>query len=129
MIVNIPIVKNKTFNNETGQVTIVKGEMKVNIDTSFLAHLKWEEQFQQILQCDLTEYTQRVIGWTKNESTAKQNFLGILKLLYCYINSEELPTFKDFCKLFEYEVAGEILEVVGKVLTEIQKSMVNEKNY
>lgn len=119
MIIKIPTLKREFVNNE---VVTTKGEMKVHIDTSFLAHLKWEEQFQATVGHDLATYTAMVRQWVKDETKQKTHFVGMLKLLYCYVNSEELPTFYDFAKLFDYEIADEILSKIGTILEEINKS-------
>ena len=81
MIINLPTIE-KTFDEETNTIHSKRGELSVEIDTSFQAHLKWEEQFGQTLGCDLTTYTERVKSWVKAPATAKARFLGMLKLLY-----------------------------------------------
>lgn len=121
MQIVIPTIE-KTFDENTNEVKINKGSMKVFIDTSFQAHLKWEEQFQSTMGCDLATYSERVASWVKTPEKAKAQFLGVLKLLYCYINSEQLPTFKDFCKLFDYDIADEILNKIKVVLEETRKT-------
>lgn len=122
MLIKIPTIER--FIDENGNAQKKKGEMKVQIDTSFLAHLKWEEQFQSTVGYDLTTYTAMVKEWIKDETKQKTHFIGMLKLLYCYVNSDELPTFRDFAKLFDYEVADDILKIIGKVFEEIGKSAV-----
>ena len=118
MYILLPTMEKK-YNEDTKQIERNEGTIKVNIDTSFQAHLKWEEQFGDILKCDLLTYTERVKDWTKDKNTAKAQFLGILKWLYCYIDSDNLPDFKSFCKLFDYEVADKILSKIGSVLEEV----------
>lgn len=128
MIVKLPIIKEQNI-TDTGQVENIRGELVVNIDTSFAAHLKWEENFQEKMGCDLTEYTQRVNTWLKTKKNTSAHFVSILKLLYCYINSKELPTFLDFCKLFNYEIAEELTEKITQVLDQVGNSMVSSKNF
>lgn len=115
MIVKIPTITKRV---EDDKVVKERGEMPVEVDTSFLAHLKWEEKFQEQMGVDLSTYTERVRKWLKDEKKAKANMVGLLKLLYCYVNSDKLPTFTDFVKLFDYEVADEILNKIGVVLEE-----------
>ncbi len=119
MIIQIPYIEKRDIH---GKPARERKEMTVEIDTSFSAHLKWEEQFQETLKCDLATYTERVRGWLKSDEQSKANFIGMLKLLYCFIESDRLPTFKSFVKLFDYEVAGEILEKIGEVLSEVGKT-------
>lgn len=118
MIIKLPTLKREIVD---GEMKKTRGEITVEIDTSFLAHLKWEEHFEEQLKCSLTQYTERVSVWSKNKDAAMANFLGALKLLYCYVHSPELPIFKDFVKLFDYEIAEEILEKLADVLNEASK--------
>lgn len=118
MIIKIPTIKKEIVDEK---VIVTRNEIDVQIDTSFLAHLKWEEHFQETLKYDLTTYTEMVKAWIKNPDTAKAHFLGMLKLLYCYINSDKLPTFRDFCKLFDYDIADEVLKKISVVLEETGK--------
>lgn len=121
MFVKIPTIQ-RNFNEQTQTVEKQKGEMTVHIDTSFLAHLKWEEQFESTLKCNLVEYTERSKAWIKTPETAKAQFLGLLKLLYCYVSSDNLPTFKDFVQLFDVEIAEEIIRKIAVVIEEVSKT-------
>lgn len=130
MIIKLPIVTKKEFNEETQKVEIERGTLEVEIDTSFKAHLKWEEQgFGNALGgIDLKTYTERVQNALESNNPGKVELLGLLKLLYCYINSQKLPTFKDFLALFDLEVASEILEKIRVVLEQVSKSAITSKN-
>jgi len=116
MRTTIPTLKKEFID---GEIKRTKGALSVDIDTSFLAHLKWEEHFEKALGVSLTTYAERVSKWIKNNEATKENFLGLLKLLYCYVNSPELPTFTHFVKLFDIEIADEILENLKEVLAEV----------
>ena len=119
MIIKVPTISRKEVE---GKIITEKKMMNLEIDTSFKAHLKWEQYFQEDLKCDLTDYSEKVAKWSKDSKTSQSHFLGMLKFLYCYVNSKELPTFSDFCGLFDYEVAEEILDEITKVITEIGNS-------
>lgn len=121
MRINIPTLK-KTWDEDKKTTIREQGQLSVNIDTSMLAHLKWEEQFQDVVGHDLATYTEMVRKWAKDEQTAKARFIGMLKLLYCYVDSEELPTFKDFAKMLDFEIIDEILTKISSVLEEVGKS-------
>ena len=124
MIIKLPIVTKKEFNEDTQQPIVEKGTLDVEIDTSFKAHLKWEEQgFGQALGgIDLRTYTERVQAILDSKNPGKLELLSLLKLLYCYINSTKLPTFKDFLGLFDIEIAEEVLEKIRVVLEQVGKS-------
>lgn len=121
MFVKLPTVK-KEWDEDNKKLVVTRSDMLVDIDTSFKAHLKWEEQFALTLSCDLSTYTERVRSWLLNPVDAKAQLIGILKLLYCYINSQQLPTFKDFVGLFDIDVAEEILQKIRIVLEEVGKT-------
>lgn len=116
MIVKLPVVKKEYVG---GKVIANRHELEVEIDTSVFAHIKWEEHFQKTVGYDLTTYTKMVEKWIENEETAATHFLGIMKLLYCYINSNKLPTFHHFGKMLEYSVMFEIMEIVADVLKQL----------
>lgn len=120
MLIKIPTIERKIEDNKAVKNI---GELEVRIDTSFLAHLKWEEQFQSSMNCDLSEYTERVRMWLKDKEKSKAHFVGLLKLLYCYVSSDKLPTFRDFAQLFDFEIADQILNKIGQVLEEVGKSI------
>ena len=122
MIVKLPIIE-KTWNEEKQKVEVKKGELPVQIDTSFKAHVKWEEQFGKQMGIDLSTYTDRVALWIKDPSIAKTQLVGMLKLLYCYVNSDKLPTFIDFAALFDYDIADELIKKITVVLGEVNKSI------
>lgn len=121
MIVKFPIIR-KTWDEKNSTIVRELDQIDVEIDTSFKAHLKWEEQFGQTLNCDLATYTRRVKAWIDKPELAKANYFGLLKLLYCYINSIKLPTFKDFVAWFDVEIADQILEKIKVVLEEVYKT-------
>jgi len=124
MLIKLPIVTKKEFNEETKKLVVERGSIEVEIDTSFKAHLKWEEQgFGNALGgIDLKTYTERVQAALTGSKPSKVELLSLLKLLYCYINSQRLPTFKDFLGLFDFEVADEILDKIRVVLEQVSKS-------
>lgn len=123
MIVKLPVVVKKELNEQTQKVETEFGTLNVEIDTSFKAHLKWEEQFAANMGgIDLRTYTERVQVMVAKGQPGQAEMLGLLKLLYCYVNSDKLPTFKDFLGMFDFEVAKEILDKIGIVLEQVSKS-------
>jgi len=122
MIITLPTVK-KTYDEQTETTTVTREDLRVEIDTSFKAHLKWEEQFQSQKGIDLTEMTAKVSGWVKDAKKAALHMSDMLRVLYCYINTDKLPTFSDFVGILEPENALEVIEKIGKVLAETGKTI------
>lgn len=119
MIITVPTISREMQNKK---VIVKHGSLKLEIDTSFAANLKWEEQFQGTLGCDLITYTERVQKWKLSPKNAKIHFVGMMKLLYCYVNSDKLPSFNEFLKMFDIEIANEILGQITIVLEQLEKS-------
>lgn len=110
-----------TWNQKKKIKEITFGELPVEIDTSIMSHLKWEREFEPTVKCTLVEYYDRVNAWIKNKEVAKAKYLGLVKLLYCYVNSDKLPTFDHFLKLFEPETLEYNLELISEVVTAVGK--------
>lgn len=116
MTIEVPVIK-----NENGKR--VRKSMTLKVDTSFYAHYKWEEKFQEQMGMTLTEYTAKVKRLFEKDELNKADFVSLMKMLYCYVESDELPTFKDFLKIFDAEVAKEIIDAIGNVLNEVGESV------
>lgn len=117
MYVDIPTVNREM---KDGECRVSRGTLRVQVDTSLYAHLKWERHFQDSLQCDLAGYVSRISSLPGGAE--KAGLLSALKVLYCFIDSPELPTFTDFVKLFDLSMAAEILDVLTKVLEEVHRT-------
>lgn len=117
MIVKLPIV-HKTY--EDGKIKKERGKLEVEINSSVFAHLKWEEHFQDTMagKPSLTDYAARLEKRMKDQ-TESVNFVSALKVLYCFIDSPKLPTFRDFVKMLDDEVVDETLETLKNVLNEV----------
>ncbi|OHE41472.1 MAG: hypothetical protein A2Y16_05380 [Tenericutes bacterium GWF2_57_13] len=120
MIVILQIA-NATWNEKKQVREVTYDDFPVQIDTSLRAHMKWEREFEPTMNCTLVEYYDRVHEWIKNEATAKAKFLSLVKLLYCYVSSEKLPTFDDFMSLFEPETRSYNLEKIRVVIVAVGK--------
>jgi hypothetical protein len=100
------------------------------LDTSLFAHLKWEQHFQSILKVDLTTYASKVINQDLTAEGFKANFLGILKIIYCFIDTTDLPTFISFVKLFnlsDTEALTYNLESISEAFSNIKSTVISPK--
>ena len=135
MIVKLPVIKSK-FNEEAfkeGQdpVVQVREYMDVEIDTSFRAHHKFDVHFAEdikdangnvIGRSNLVSYVERATQWMKSPISSKANYLSLLKLLYCFVNTDKLPTFNDFLGLLQPDTVDEIMQKIRIVLTHAQST-------
>lgn len=94
----IPTLEKEIDGN--GKLVVKQGEIDVAIDTSLFAEERWESNFPaQARQETLFAYVERIgnSGLTDN----KAHILSNLKALYCFMDSDKLPDFKSFLKMFD----------------------------
>ena len=105
MKITLPAVKR----DDNGQVT--RYEVEFILDTSAYSEYRFKRYFKDDVKYNsLAEFASAV-------STAKNpDLIEILQVMYCFLESDHAPTFKDFLKLFDYSIAGEILEKLTDVL-------------
>lgn len=118
----------RKVNQVDGKITVDKPEIRplpLQIVTSYKAHLKWEEQFQLIKKQDLSTYTsivsQGLQKWKENQAESTY-VTDALRVLYCYIDSPELPTFSEFVGILEPENTLDIINILSTVLSEVGKT-------
>ena len=97
------------------------GNIDFELDTSAYADYRFEVNFAKELQCTFQEFVQRI---AKQKGNAKANYLSVLKILYCYLESDKAPTFISFIKLFDVNYAEEMLKKLTEVLEQSFKSAV-----
>ncbi len=114
-----------------GKLVVNKSEIEIGIDTSLFAEERWEQNFPlQAKSETLFAYVERVGGAGLADS--KAHILSNLKALYCFIDSDKLPDYKSFLKLFDL-ADGEYLTALTdkiKYVFEIalQGATANSKN-
>jgi hypothetical protein len=116
MLIKVPTVERKLVD---GKPVKEFKDLVLEVDTSFKAHWKWEQYFAKDEGVDLNTYTQRIEKLIDSGNVAPKNMIDILKLLFCFVNSEKLPTFEKFLGMFDLEVADEILNKINDVLKEV----------
>lgn len=111
MLIKLPTIK-KTYIND--EVKVEREEITFNLDTSAYSELRYEQYFkEQLPDKSLTDFVIRMSRITDNE--VKSNYLSVLKVLYCYLESDKTPTFIDFIKLFDVSIADELLQKVQQI--------------
>lgn len=125
---NIKLKTLKGYEDRDGKNVPLYEYITVEVDASMFAHLKWEEQFQDLLKCDLTTYINKVSAMVAEGRTDATVMVSALRVIYCCVDSVKLPRFKDFIKLFKPEVMDDLMNSLNNVFEEISKSSTNEKN-
>lgn len=91
------------------------------LDTSAYADYRFEQHFAKDLKCSFQEFLYRI---TQNAINPRAEYLSMLKALYCYLESEQAPTFISFIKLFDVDHAEGIAEKLKEVFEQVSKSAV-----
>ena len=123
MITTLPTVK-QTWDESTEKVITDKGTMTVHIDTSFRAYMKWDKNFKEQEGCDLTTFSELMKVKTKElqKDPSKINAKvmdGVLKVLYCFLDEHDLPSYDDFLGILDLSTMTEIVEKLAKILSQV----------
>lgn len=117
--------------DDNGKLVVKESVIDVAIDTSLFAEERWESNFPAQARSEtLFAYVERVgkSGLTDN----KAHILSNLKALYCFMDSDKLPDFKSFLKLFDLADMEYLTRLTDKIkyVFEIALSTatVNSKN-
>ncbi len=109
----------------------VEKNIDVNVDTSIFAEERWEANFPENAKMEtLFAYLERVNngGLVKDKSYLISN----LKAFYCFLESEQLPSFKSFCQLFDGSDSEYVTKLTDKMSfvfnLVLQSSTVSTKN-
>lgn len=128
MIVKLPTVKRTPIyeDEKLVDVKIEKVYIPFKVDFSMFAEERFEKNFKhQLPDNSFSEYALRIAKINpQNAAELQANLLSILKLLYCFLESDEAPTFKDFLQLFDYSIAKELFEEVIHIVQLSQQSVV-----
>jgi hypothetical protein len=128
-IKRIPLDKNGNVvdehsNEDIVDIKVVKEEITFSVDLSAYAEERFHRYIEEtVADKSLTEYAQRIASIkTTDQAMIKASYLSIIKLLYCYLESDKTPTLKDFIKLFDIIIATEILKKTKTILELALKS-------
>lgn len=96
--INLPTLEKSIGADD--KLVVKEGEIKCAIDTSLMAEERWEQNFKHNAEKEtLFAYIERVQNAGLAESPA--HVLSNLKALYCFIESDDLPDWKAFVRLFD----------------------------
>lgn len=88
-----------------GKLVVNKSEIEIGIDTSLFAEERWESNFPAQAKTEtLFAYVERI--GKAGLADSKAHILSNLKALYCFIDSDKLPDYKSFLKLFDWRTAS-----------------------
>ena len=94
MRIELPVLDQKIVNGE-----LVSNERNAifNIDTSVYSEERWEQNFPTLASREgLFQYVERIRKDSVNE---RVKVASMLKAIYCFIESDEIPTYKAFAQM------------------------------
>ena len=95
MKIQLPILEQEIAD---GRIISKERTAIFNIDTSVYSEERWEQNFPALAEKEgLFQYIERI---QQNSVTERVKVACMLKAVYCFIESEEVPTYKDFAQMF-----------------------------
>lgn len=85
-----------------GKIKNNPGEIVAHIDTTVFAEERWQKHFPENAKHEtLFAYVERIQNHNKTAPKDMVMIINNLKALYCFLKSDDLPTFKTFAQLFD----------------------------
>ena len=113
MKIQIPVL-----NQEMIEDVVVNKEsnLVVDIDTSIYSEERWEQNFPNLAKHEgLFQYIERV---QNNSLTDRVKVAGMLKAIFCFIESDRISSYKEFAQMFNLAVP----EYTEKLIDTLLKS-------
>lgn len=126
MIIKLPTIKRKPIeeNGEIVDIVTEKEYLAFDLDTSIHSEYRFQRYFKDtVSDKTLADYASRILSFKpKNSSDRMLQLASLLKIIYCFLESEKVPTYEDFEKLFDFSIAEELLTKIAKILELYAKS-------
>lgn len=85
-----------------GKIKNNPGEIAAHLDMTVFAEERWQKHFPENAKNEtLFAYVERIQKQNKTSKIDMVTIISNLKALYCFLKSEELPTFNTFAQLFD----------------------------
>ncbi len=130
MRIQLPFSRKELVN---GKVITTPGTISAIVDMSVNAEEKWEKHFPDLAAKETVfAYAARISEKIKTDANTIPLVLSSIKALYCFLESDELPDFKSFARLFDLTDDAMIKEQLGVLETAFgivnDSSVVDTKN-
>lgn len=129
--INLPINRREFVD---GKIVDNKSVITAYVDISIFVEERWEKNFPELAKREtLLTYLSRIQN-LRQKSSDKPSIAEVgsmLKVLYCCLESDDLPTFKSFVQMFDTtdELFAEQFKIMEDVLKYVQtSSVVSAKN-
>lgn len=108
MKIQLPVLEQSFVN---GKIISTEKIASFDIDTSVYSEERWEQNFPDLAKNEgLFQYIERI---QKNSVTERVKVACMLKAVYCFIESEEIPTYKEFAQMFNLSTPDYTTRMIG----------------
>lgn len=128
--IKLPINKRELID---GKIVDNLSEIIAYVDISVFAEERWEKNFPELAKNEtMLTYLTRLEKLRKSKKDINSTTVkSMLKVLYCCLESDELPTFKSFVQIFD--TTDTLFEKQFKIIEDVLKyvqtsSVTNAKN-
>lgn len=110
MIIELPLLKQEMVGEE---ILTTEKDVKFEIDTSVYSEERWEINFPHLAQHEgLFSYIERI---SENAISEKVKVIAMLKAIYCFIESKEVSSYKEFAKMFILSAPEYVSKLISKL--------------
>ena len=108
MRINLPILKQDIVD---GKIVSDKRYVSFDLDTSVYSEERWEQHFPILAAREgLFQYIEKV---QENSISDRVKVASMLKAVFCFIESDEIQTYKEFAKMFNLATPEYTTELVN----------------
>lgn len=112
------------YDEEKKQVISQRKDIDVLIDTSIFSQQRWEAHFPLLAEKETLQAHLERVKKINAKGLDIPKIISILKVLFCFIDSNEFSTFEDFSKAFSIPNTND-LEILINKIKDIFEAIVN----
>lgn len=110
MRIELPLLEQEIVD---GNLVSKERSVEFELDTSVYSEERWEQNFPRMAEHEgLFQYVERV---SKNALTDRVKVISMLKAIFCFIESKEVRSYKDFAQMFNLAVPEYTERLINKL--------------
>lgn len=114
MRVKLPTMR-KEYNEDKDSIDIIESTISCDIDTSVYSETRWEKNFPATAKnYRLFDYIEMLQN-TKGTVDGRVYVSSLLKAVFCFIESDDIPTFKEFSQMFDLSDEQFCMNLISKI--------------
>ena len=110
MKISLPLLKQELVEDQ-----IISEEIQISfdIDTSVYSEERWEQNFPELASREgLFQYIERI---DRDSISARVKVASMLKAIFCFIESTEVKTYKEFAQMFNLAAPDYTERLINKL--------------